>query len=299
MNQPLRILMVEDSPSDACLIAASLTDAAPGEVALTHVQRLDQAFASLASEPFDVMLLDLNLPDSGADDTVARARGHWVDIPIVVHTGDTDDRLGIQAVRQGAQDYVRKGEFDGRILLHAIRHAMQRHRTHAAIDRQGQRDALTGWADRGLFRERLACELDYAMRHRHRLAVLAIDLAPKTADAGDGGELALVAAHRLAASVRGSDAVARLGPGDYAVLQTHVGEVSHALLLARKLAGVLGQPLRLGHRVVILKPAIGIAVYPESGRDAPALLQGADAAKRAGKARGDGNAVLYGPDLVT
>jgi PleD family two-component response regulator len=296
VTAPLRVLMVEDSPSDAELIAVSLTDAAPGAVALTHVRRLDQAFASLASDQFDVMLLDLDLPDSGAKDTVARARGHWQDIPIVVHTGDTDDRRGIKAVREGAQDYVRKGDFDGHVLLHAIRHAMRRHSPHAATDRPGRRDALTGLADGALFRERLAGELDYATRHRHRLAVLAIGFAPAAASERDA--LALIVARRLAASVRESDAVARLGPGEFAVLQTHVGEVSHALLLARKLIEVLDKPLHIGPREAVLKPAIGVAVYPESGRDAPALLQGADAAKRAGMARGGRLAVLYGPDLA-
>ena len=122
----LRILLVEDSPSDADLLQEVLHHPGAESFAFTRVDRLEDALARLNEEPFDVLLLDLSLPDSIGPDTFRRAHHAAQRLPIVVLTGLDDERLGIQAVREGIQDYLVKGKADGRQIARTIRYAVER-----------------------------------------------------------------------------------------------------------------------------------------------------------------------------
>src|SRR5213592_1591036 len=130
--QPLSVLLVEDDPADARLVQELLREA--GEpIALTHAERLRQALAYLKQQGFHAILLDLWLPDSEGLETFARAHAEAPDTPIVVLTGLHDEDLAVKALREGAQDYLVKGQVDGRLLYHAIRYAIERHRVEEAL----------------------------------------------------------------------------------------------------------------------------------------------------------------------
>jgi signal transduction histidine kinase len=126
MDLKIRLLLVEDSPSDADLLQLSLQGAGAGGFEFTWVQRLDEALACLAQEPFEVLLLDLSLPDSSGTETFRRAREAAPHLPIVVMTGDGDERVGLAAVQEGIQDYLVKGELDGTQVVRSIRYAIER-----------------------------------------------------------------------------------------------------------------------------------------------------------------------------
>jgi signal transduction histidine kinase len=127
MNEaPLRVLLVEDSASDAVLLQESLAETRPGEFNFTHVERWADAARSLRQQQFDVLLLDLSLPDIGGRETFLRARAEAPCIPIVVLTGEANEELGLEAVRHGIQDYLVKGQGDARQTVRAIRYAIER-----------------------------------------------------------------------------------------------------------------------------------------------------------------------------
>ncbi len=129
MNErPIAVLLVEDNPGDARLLREELADAAGDEFRVTHVGRLSDALRSVGEARYDVILLDLSLPDSEPSETVRRLHDGEPGAPIVVLTGTKDEASGIEAVRQGAQDYLVKGETDRRLLIRAIRYAIERHR---------------------------------------------------------------------------------------------------------------------------------------------------------------------------
>ncbi len=122
-----RILLVEDNPGDARLIREMLRDAQHFEFALTLASRLSEARDHLAAAPFDIVLLDLVLPDSQGLQTLSAIQRHAPDATaIVVLTGLTDDTTGLEAVRQGAQDYLIKGQTDEHLLVRAITYAVER-----------------------------------------------------------------------------------------------------------------------------------------------------------------------------
>jgi DNA-binding NtrC family response regulator len=125
-NQSIKVLYVEDNPGDARLIQEMLKRGGYFRFELSSVDRLAEAVKRLEEEAFDVILLDLGLPDSQGLETLKRVRHKVPKLPIVVITGLADDTLGMEAVREGAQDYLIKGQFDGNLLIHSIRYSIAR-----------------------------------------------------------------------------------------------------------------------------------------------------------------------------
>ena len=123
---PVKVLLVEDSTSDALLLQESLTGTRLGEFDFSHVESWAEAARCLRREPFDVMLLDLSLPDISGRETFLRARAEAPHLPIVVLTGQVNEAVGLEAVRHGIQDYLVKGQGDARQTVRAIRYAIER-----------------------------------------------------------------------------------------------------------------------------------------------------------------------------
>ena len=132
----IRILLVEDNPADARLLVELLRETGAGRVKFDHAELLESALEFLDREPFDVILLDLSLPDAQDLDTVVRVHSHAPKIPIVVLTGLDDEALAVRAVRAGAQDYLVKGRVDGDLLVRSIRYATERGRAIEALERR-------------------------------------------------------------------------------------------------------------------------------------------------------------------
>ncbi|MDP3920203.1 MAG: response regulator [Candidatus Omnitrophota bacterium] len=126
MSEKLRLLLVEDDDLDIEILPRLLdeSDMAPFDCA--HCGNLTTAERELEGNKFDVILLDLNLPDSSGLETVERVRCKGPGTPIVVLTGHDDVKIGIEAIKKGAQDFLLKGDLDARLLTHAIRYAMGR-----------------------------------------------------------------------------------------------------------------------------------------------------------------------------
>jgi two-component system, cell cycle sensor histidine kinase and response regulator CckA len=128
----LDVLLIEDNPVDARLIAGLLKK--PSEaLRCRHVTRLDQAQALLKAVQFDVILLDLNLEDSLGYATFSSIVPDATRSAILVLSGSDDEDLAIRTVREGAQDYLVKGSFDGRLLVRSIRYAFERKQSEEAL----------------------------------------------------------------------------------------------------------------------------------------------------------------------
>jgi signal transduction histidine kinase len=127
----IRILLVEDNPDDAQLVRRKLERelARPDWFRLNHVGAMQPALDALGKGEHDVVLLDLQLPDSEGISTVTRVREAVTSVPIVVFTGAGDEEMALAALRAGAQDYLVKDELGGGAVLHrSIRYAIERMR---------------------------------------------------------------------------------------------------------------------------------------------------------------------------
>lgn len=126
VKTPLKILLVEDNDQDAFLVEEYLKMEKKINFTLKHVEQLQDGIKCIIEQSFDIILLDLKLPDAEGLEVVERMHAAALDIPIVVLTGFDDESLGIKAVQSGAQDYLVKGKFDSASLIRAIRYAIER-----------------------------------------------------------------------------------------------------------------------------------------------------------------------------
>src|ERR1035437_3712886 len=131
--KPVRVLLVEDSASDALLLQESLGESRPGEFDFTHVESWAEAVQCMREKEFEVLLLDLLLPDITGRETFLRARAEAPHLPIVVLTGEANEELGLDAVRNGVQDYLIKGQAYGRQTVRALRYAIERKQVEDAL----------------------------------------------------------------------------------------------------------------------------------------------------------------------
>ena len=129
----INVLLIEDDSGDAYLLQSFLSSAEPVSFDLTCANRLGTGLNYLSTTPFDIILLDLSLPDSMGLDTIDTVRLHAPDIPIVVLTGLDDEDTAMQAVQAGAQDYLSKDHLDHNTLTRSIRYAVERHRLRQAL----------------------------------------------------------------------------------------------------------------------------------------------------------------------
>jgi PAS domain S-box-containing protein len=140
LAEPMKILLVEDNPGDALLIREMLADAGRHTFALERVAKLTDGLALLARGEVDLILLDLDLPDSHGLDTFISVHHQAPDVPVVILTGLADDALAITAVREGAQDYLFKNEITPALLQRSMRYATER--KHAELAVQAERKKL-------------------------------------------------------------------------------------------------------------------------------------------------------------
>ncbi len=138
-DQALKVLLVEDNPGDVLLIQEFLLDVPGTSVNLIPVEQLLDAINCLGKESFDVILLDLSLPDSQGLETFDKIHARFPAIPIIVLTGLADETIATKAVQQGAQDYLLKGQVSGNLLLRSMRYAIERQRSEEALRQSEER----------------------------------------------------------------------------------------------------------------------------------------------------------------
>ena len=141
-SEPIKVLLVEDNPGDVRLIREMLKDSKTALAALEDTSSLTTAVERLAKGVIDAVLLDLGLPDSQGMSTFVKLHSQFPHTPIVVLTGLTDEVLGLQAVREGAQDYLIKGKVDSQWLCRAILYAVERVQGKEALERSEEQYRL-------------------------------------------------------------------------------------------------------------------------------------------------------------
>ena len=133
-EKALQVLLVEDNAGDARLLREMFSKEKPDSFELTHLLRMSEAMIHLAKGGVDIILLDMGLPDGHGLDTVRRAHAVAPGVPLIVLTGLDDEALAAEAMKEGAQDYLIKGQIENRALPRALRHAIERHRMQTETD---------------------------------------------------------------------------------------------------------------------------------------------------------------------
>src|SRR5918992_802400 len=140
----IRVLLVEDNPGDARLVEILLSEVDSPRFEITHAGCLEEAIELLVGEAhyYDVILLDLSLPDSSGLETVSRMRAAAARTPMVVLSGQDDEETALLSVGRGAQDYLVKGQEDSSLMVHSLRYAIKRHQTEEELRQSEERFRL-------------------------------------------------------------------------------------------------------------------------------------------------------------
>ena len=142
-GRSLKLLLVEDDADYAGLLKVLLSQTSDVKLTMTHVEKFEEAFRLIYHNKanFDIILLDLWLPDSKGLDTFIKMKSFMEETPIVVLTALDDEEIALQAVKKGAQDYLLKSQVQGRQLQYAISNAVERHKIRQKL-REANRKIL-------------------------------------------------------------------------------------------------------------------------------------------------------------
>lgn len=135
MDKVIKILLFEDNIGDADLIEDMINEFSDFSYEILIVETLEDGLDLLKKQAFDVILLDLGLPDSDGIDTFLDVQEERPEIPIIILTGLNHGKIGINAVKKGAQDYLIKGQVSTEILKRSIRYSIERKKSAEKIKR--------------------------------------------------------------------------------------------------------------------------------------------------------------------
>ncbi len=253
-NPTTRVLLVEDNPGDARLMQV-LSELAKLPVEFVHCETVSAAIERLGDDKLDAGLVDLGLPDAQGVEAVRRIHGAAPDLPKVVLTAQNDETLAVESLKEGAQDYLVKGNITANLLWRSLRYAMERQRVQLELVNLSLVDDLTGLYNRKGF---LALA-------EHRLKLQ------------EGNRPLVDAARVLKDSFRQSDILARLGGDEFAVFVADAAESSTSTVRQRVRSKL--DPCRAGsERPYELSFSIGVVPGHFAGRsDIETLLGLADA----------------------
>lgn len=309
MNGPLiQVLLIEDNPDDTLLLREAVRGDALSTFEFTIAESLKTGLEFLSQNHFDVVLLDLGLPDSQGLESFESVNSAFPGKPVVVLSGSTDQTLALEAVQSGAQDYLVKGPTGWEIASRSIRYAIERKHMEERLHHLATHDALTGLPNRTLFHDRLihAIELSRRLRsgknEKWELAVMLLDLdnfkaANDTYGHLEGDLLLQAVTEQLRKCVRESDTVARMGGDEFTLIFENVSGEDDAAGLAKKVLAVFDQPFQFGGHKMKITASIGISLYPRDGQDAQVLLSRADIAMY--QAKRYGNTFRFYEDSVS
>lgn len=255
----IRILIIEDDLDFSAMLTRRLSKQTRPKIETAVSTTLRQALLRLGSERFDLVLLDLTLPDSREMETYMKVRSAAPRTPVVILTGWGDDAAALTAVREGAEDFLVKGEIDGKMIPRVIHYALERHKIkedledatrriqeiNANLEARALFDTVTGLLNRNGFRKALDREIQWAARHGWNLIVMMADLdgfrSINTLQGyAAGDEVLKKCAGILCHTLRTTDHVCRIADDRFVLLLPETSQENAQKIAERILAGING-----------------------------------------------------------
>jgi len=299
VNAHLRLLLIEDSENDALLVVQALGRSGY-DVSFERIDTAPALVAALNRQIWDLAIADFTMPQFSGTAALRIVRERDADLPFIFVSGTIGEDAAVEAMRNGAHDYIMKGNL--KRLLPAVERELReasvrrdRRRVEQRLAHLAHHDALTDLPNRTLLHDRLEQAVRGARRDGTSLALLLIDLddfkAVNDTLGHHRGDLVLQhVASRVRTALRDTDTVARLGGDEFAVLLPAT-DSEGALLAARKVREEVERTSVIDERLLSLRAGIGIACLPEHAGSAEMMLQRADVAMYVAKTEGSGIAV--------
>lgn len=259
-----RILIVESNPQFAQILQSRLTETNISAFDIAHCDRLVSALQLINEQNFDLILLDLDLPDSQRLITLARVHSKAPDTPIVVLGEQGDLTLAISSIHMGAQDYLTKEQANTSSLARIVLCAIERHRRQISLD-QSLFDELTGLYNRRGFLAFAEQHLKLAAQRKRGLLLLLVDFENlRQIDEAFGhyeGNKALVeAANIIKDTFRGSDIAARISGNEFAILAIDARKDSAEIISSRLMKNLNSYNSRAETKLKLIM-SVGVAHF--------------------------------------
>ncbi|MGF1481055.1 MAG: EAL domain-containing protein [Cyanophyceae cyanobacterium] len=243
---------------------------------------------------YDVTTLDREIVDSELERILTKK------LDLVVETVNrrqdgslVDVEVGISTISYGGQE----------VLCFAVRDITERKRSQAKLQYQAFHDVLTDLPNRILFNKRLSEAIDSAKREQRLMAVMFLDLdrfknINDTLGHAVGDRLLKAFAERVNFCLRSGDTVARWGGDEFTILLPQISDIKYVAKVSERILRSLEQPFKIDAHQLHIKSSIGMALYPQDGRDGESLLKNADAALYQTKKQGRGHYQFYTPSMT-
>jgi two-component system, cell cycle response regulator len=278
---PVRMLLIEDNPGDARFMIEIVKEFPSSGFDIIVEQTLAEGIRRLEDEPFDIVLLDLGLPDSHGISTFLKLRDQELNVPILVLSGLTDEEVAIRAVKEGAQDYLVKGDLRPDLLYRAIRYAMERHSLQSELFAMSLVDPLTSLYNRRGFFKLARQELKTADRLDHGLLLLFLDLdnmkwINDTLGHAVGDQALIRVSELLRETFRESDVLGRIGGDEFVVLALNADQ--DIQLIKNRILQAISDSNARESSGYALSVSIGYTAFAAGGTDTlESMLERADA----------------------
>ncbi len=237
-RRPVRTLLIEDNTDYANLLRLYLARTKDPAFEVEWAPDLTTGLSLLGKKTFDVVLTDLTLPDSAGINTFNQVVQHAAGIAVVVLTALDDEKVAVHAVKNGAEDYLIKGDVEGKLIARVLLYAIERNRMRMELKSLSLTDELTGLRNRRGFITLGDQQCKLSRRNKKGFLVVMADLdgLKKINDTyGHAvGDQALVAAAKLLESTfRQSDILARIGGDEFAVIAIDADKTRSGDILER------------------------------------------------------------------
>ncbi len=301
-SRALNVLLIEDDPDDIYLAQSALKQDAIAQYNISICSNIKD-LNHVDHTGWDVILLDLNLPDSHGLKTLTYVLNTFAYCPVIVMTGLQNEVIGQKAIQQGAEDYLPKHEVTASLLSRSIRFSIERHSLINKLRNMALVDSLTLLSNRADFDNKLEATYEQCHRHKQSFALFFMDLNKfKLINDNHGhqaGDQALMqTATRLKQRCRKSDFLARIGGDEFALLVPTEANQAACERIAHDFIQCVEEPLLVytdkAVQEVSLGISIGISLYPDHAAHLSELIKSADNAMYRAKSRSPESTFQFG-----
>jgi two-component system cell cycle response regulator len=258
----IRLLMIKDDIDDAYQQKRFLLSSEVEKFQINTCTTIKEALTALRSNEFDIVLTDLNLPDSSGLNTLSEILAYAGETPVIALTGFDDDAVGIAAEKAGAADYIPKSQLNEQFFLRTEKFCIERHLLLHKIQSQANIDELTQLPNRYALMTRLKVLIDQSQRNEATLALVYIGLDGFKLINDENGhqsgdEVLQEIASRIRLNLRKADFAARIGGDEFILIITNYKSSSNLYRLIERKMDILNKPIYFNSTDLVKQVTVG------------------------------------------